>query len=112
LEQELLLPIIKKKRAALEAARKTHLEKRQGKSKHDASDSDDEDLGYYGDKLDLLDRLIAITLESEQTGAELTDVQLMGHVMTFAFAGHETSSNGLAWTVRQPLPFLSSLDNL
>jgi len=107
LETELLLPIIKSKRARLEAAREAHLKQR---ADGESAENETEEIGYYGDKLDLLDRLIVVTLESAQIGASLTDEQLMGHVMTFAFAGHETSSNGLAWTVLRLNSFLCSIE--
>jgi len=42
-----------------------------------------------GRRKDLLDRLIAANME-EQDDKKISDDELAGHAVTFAFAGHET----------------------
>ncbi|KAL6076415.1 Cytochrome P450 4V2, variant 2 [Balamuthia mandrillaris] len=46
---------------------------------------------------DLLDLLLAA--KDEETGEVLTDKQIQEEVMTFMFAGHETTSISLSWTL-------------
>ena len=45
---------------------------------------------------DILDRLLAA--RDEDTGAGMNEQQIRDEVVTLLLAGHETSSNGLAWT--------------
>jgi len=45
---------------------------------------------------DILDRLLAA--RDEDTGAGMDERQIRDEVVTLLLAGHETSSNGLAWT--------------
>ncbi|GLV60739.1 cytochrome P450 [Dictyobacter sp. S3.2.2.5] len=47
-----------------------------------------------GDEGDFLSMLLATT----EDGQGLSDTQIRDHIMTFVAAGHETSSNTLAWT--------------
>lgn len=42
---------------------------------------------------------ILMSSEDEETGEQMTDIQLRDEVMTMILAGHETTANGLAWTL-------------
>jgi len=46
---------------------------------------------------DILD--ILIETRDEDTGKTFTDTQLRDHVLTFLFAGHETTSTAITWTL-------------
>jgi len=98
IEQELLLPVISKKRKLLSERQEAHIKLNQTRAS--AQEDEEVNTSIYGEKLDLIDRLIVVTLESNQIGVVLSDEDLLGHIMTFAFAGHETSTTCLAWTVR------------
>ncbi len=49
------------------------------------------------DQPDLLDLLMAAA--DEETGAKLTPKQVRNNVLTFMFAGHETTSVAMSWVV-------------
>lgn len=49
--------------------------------------------GGQGDLLDFL-----MFMKDEETGESMSDAQIRDEVLTFLLAGHETTSNALAWT--------------
>ena len=79
-----LLPIVEEKRVAAE---------NRAQLQDDVNSSDT--------KKDLIDYLLDASMRDESGGARaLTNDELVGHVMTFAFAGHETTATAIGWAVR------------
>ena len=55
------------------------------------------EMGRQPARRDLLD--IAMDMADDQTGARMDDEQLRALVFTFLFAGHETTSVSMCWTL-------------
>lgn len=91
--RSLLFPIIASKRAQAESRIKNNeTDETQPKRK------------------DLMDRLIEASLrDSENDARPLTDAELTAHVLTFAFAGHETTNTGMSWAI-YALSFRSDIE--
>jgi cytochrome P450 len=53
----------------------------------------------HSSRVDLLDRLLEVQESNPESSARLSDDQIMTHLLTFAAAGHDTTSSSLAFTL-------------